>query len=72
MYPWFHLHHPGYAPMPPPPPAGSYAAFSEAGANAGATAARQHNVYLHGLESFGHRRWQRRGPSRFKWVSPEQ
>ena len=69
MYPWFHYHHPGYAPQPPPPPFGGSAAFSEIGSNAAGAAARQHNVYVHGLDGFGYRRWQRRGPSRLKWVS---
>ncbi|GHJ88599.1 hypothetical protein NliqN6_5001 [Naganishia liquefaciens] len=67
MYPGFHLHHPGYAPIPPTPPPVGPAAFSEATANAAGTAARQHNVYVHGLDGFGYRRWPRRGPSRLKW-----
>lgn len=55
-------------PPPPVPPAGSNA-FAEAGANAAASAGRQHHVYVHGMDHFGRGRHFRRGPSRLKWVS---
>lgn len=70
MYPWFHLHHPGYPPAPPPPPpATGPSMFAEAANNAAGGVARQHHVYLHGMERYGRGFGYRRGPSRLKWVS---